>query len=114
VPNAAIQRTPDTAYVYLVKPNHTVQSCNVNVTASNSDVSAVTGIHDGDTLVIDGFDRLQDGAQVSIRSEVVPAAGAQRPPINSSTGRSQGRANHNVVSSQAAPQRVSLAQHDQQ
>jgi len=111
VPNAAIQRTPDTAYVYLVKPNHTVQSCNVNVTASNSEVSAVTGIHDGDTLVIDGFDRLQDGAQVSIRPEAAPAAaGAQTPQLNSSNARPQGRASHNLAPSKTAPQSVSPAQ----
>jgi multidrug efflux system membrane fusion protein len=104
-PNAAIQRNNENAYVYVVNANNTVQSHNVTVTTTNGEISAVSGINAGDTLVIDGFDRLQDGAHVSIRPATGPVAGAEAPQINQNAipARQQGRANQNVTPPAASP-----------
>ncbi len=68
IPTAAIQRNNDVAFVYVVNADNTVQSRNVNVATTNGNTAAVTGVKPGEKLVIDGFDRLQDGIKISIRS----------------------------------------------
>jgi len=68
VPNAAIQRNNDVAYVYVINPQaKTVQSRNVTVATTDGVNSAVTGVAPGELLVTDGFDKLQDGTKVVIR-----------------------------------------------
>jgi multidrug efflux system membrane fusion protein len=67
IPTAAIQRDNDRAYVYVLHPNKTVQSHNINITHTEGARAAVTGVAPGDTLVTDGFDRLTDGAAVVVR-----------------------------------------------
>lgn len=79
IPTAAIQRNADDAYVYIVRPDSTVQSRNIKVTATDGNHAAVTGVEPGQKLVIDGFDRLQDGIKVAARPES-PAAGAANNP----------------------------------
>lgn len=77
VPNSVIQRNADTAYVYLVKPpengqtNQTVEMHPVDVGASDDSVSEVD-LDPGAVVASDNFNRLTDGAQVTIRP-----AGAQ-------------------------------------
>jgi multidrug efflux system membrane fusion protein len=66
IPVAAIQRDNDRAYVYVLQ-GKTVQSHNITVGQIEGTQAAVTGVAPGDTLVVDGFDRLTDGAAVSVR-----------------------------------------------
>ena len=75
VPMAAIQRNNDISFVYIVNTNKTVQSRNINVATSDGTNAAVTGVNPGDTVVTDGFDKLQDGSKVVIRKPV-----GQNPP----------------------------------
>jgi multidrug efflux system membrane fusion protein len=67
VPNAAIQRNNDISFVYVVDEQNKVHSQNVQVATTNGLSSAVSGVKPGDRVVIDGFDKLQDNAQVRIR-----------------------------------------------
>jgi membrane fusion protein, multidrug efflux system len=67
IPTAAIQRNNDIAFVYVVNTNGTVKSQNVSIATTNGDSAAVTGVVPGQTLVTDGFDKLQDGAKVTVR-----------------------------------------------
>lgn len=67
VPTAAIQRNNDIAFVYVVNTNGTVTSHNVTIATTVGDDAAVTGVVPGQTLVTDGFDKLTDGAKVSVR-----------------------------------------------
>ncbi|MBV8896951.1 MAG: efflux RND transporter periplasmic adaptor subunit [Acidobacteriaceae bacterium] len=67
IPTAAIQRNNDIAFVYAVNANGTVTSHNIKIATSVGDYAAVTGVAPGQTLVTDGFDKLQDGAKVSVR-----------------------------------------------
>jgi multidrug efflux system membrane fusion protein len=71
VPEAAIQRNNDIAFVYVVQPNDTVQSVNVKILATEAEVSAVTGVTTSQQVVTDGFDKLQNGLKIVIRQ---PAA----------------------------------------
>jgi len=68
VPNAAIQHSPRSAYVYVVKPDSSVEARNVEVKLTEGDQSAIsTGLTSGETVVIDGIDKLQPGTKVSVR-----------------------------------------------
>jgi multidrug efflux system membrane fusion protein len=67
VPQAAIQRNNDQAFVYVLQPDSTVKLTNINILATEGDNSAVDGVNSGDALVTDGFDKLQDGSKVRVR-----------------------------------------------
>jgi multidrug efflux system membrane fusion protein len=67
IPVAAIQRGADSSFVYVVNKDRTVSVRNVTLGPTDADKVAVTsGVQPGDTIVVDGADRLKDGAKVSI------------------------------------------------
>lgn len=74
LPNSAIQRNSDSAYVYLVKPpeegqtNKTVQVQNITVGITDGTNSQVEGVSEGAIVAADNFNRLTDGSKVMIRS----------------------------------------------
>ena len=74
VPQAAIQRNNDIAYVYVVQPDSTVKSQNIKILATEGGTSAVTGVDAGAQLVTDGFDKLQNGSKVAQRKTAPPSA----------------------------------------
>jgi multidrug efflux system membrane fusion protein len=78
VPDAAIQRGAPGTYVYLVKPDNTVTAQPVTLGPDDGQNVAVTkGLAPGQVVVIDGADRLKDGAKVTIPA-AAPAGG--NPP----------------------------------
>jgi multidrug efflux system membrane fusion protein len=76
VPQAAIQRNNDVAFVYVEQTDGTVQSKNVKLLATEAETSAVTGVNAGDQLVTDGFDKLQNGSKIVQRKPAAPEANA--------------------------------------
>ncbi len=68
VPQAAIQRNNDVAFVYVVQSDGTVKSQNVKILASEGEVSAVTDVQPNEQVVTDGFDKLQAGSKVTVRT----------------------------------------------
>lgn len=67
VPAAAIQRSPQSTFVYAVKPDHTVESRNVVVgITEGDDVVVQSGVSAGDLLVVDGVDKLRPGMKVDV------------------------------------------------
>jgi multidrug efflux system membrane fusion protein len=69
VPNAAIQHSPQSAFVYVVKPDSTVDARNVEVRRSEGDQTAIArGLAAGEVVVTDGVDKLQPGAKVAART----------------------------------------------
>jgi membrane fusion protein, multidrug efflux system len=67
VPTAALQRSPQATYVYLVKPDHTVESRNVTVRLTEGDDATIeSGLQPGDLVVIDGVDKLRPGMKVDV------------------------------------------------
>ena len=75
VPNAAIQHSPQSAFVYVVKPDQTVEARNVEVRLTQGDETAVaSGLKPAEIVVTDGVDKLQPGTKVAVR-----AANAAQP-----------------------------------
>ena len=67
-PSAAIQRNPDSSFVYVVKDDQTVEVRDVTSTLSEGDESAVDkGLKPGEVVVVDGIDKLQQGIKVQVR-----------------------------------------------
>jgi membrane fusion protein, multidrug efflux system len=67
VPGAAIQRGSQGTFVYVVKPDNTVSMRMVKLGATDGDKVAISrGLKPGDTVVVDGSDRLSEGADVSL------------------------------------------------
>ena len=68
VPSTAILRGPQGTYVFSVASNSKVSVKSVTVAETTGNVSGVsTGLGDGETVVIDGQDKLQEGSQVDPR-----------------------------------------------
>jgi multidrug efflux system membrane fusion protein len=83
VPNAAIQHGAPGSYVYLAKPDGTAAVQKVVTGASDATNTAVTsGLSAGDQVVIDGTDRLRDGAHIAVRNGNEEPASAPNPPPN--------------------------------
>jgi multidrug efflux system membrane fusion protein len=79
VPQAAIQRNNDVAFVYVEQPDSTVRSVNVTILATEGETSAITGVTAGEQLVTDGFDKLQSGSKIVQRKAAEANATAKKP-----------------------------------
>ncbi len=87
VPNTVIQRNADSAFVYLLKPDQTVSMQNITVGTTDGNTSAVEGITPGTVVAADNFNRLTDGAKVTVRAATNDTRRAQmtlRRPNNDS------------------------------
>ncbi len=70
VPSAAIQRGTPGTYVYLVNSDNTVKITPVKLGPTQGDkVSITEGLSPGDKVVVDGTDKLRDGAKVTLPGE---------------------------------------------
>ncbi len=69
VPSVAVQRGPSGTFVYVMKPDKTVEARPVTVAMVQSNRSAIAaGLQPGDIVVTDGQDKLQNGAKVEPRN----------------------------------------------
>jgi multidrug efflux system membrane fusion protein len=79
VPSVAVQRGPQGTFVYVVKPDKTVEARAVTVALTQSNQSAIaSGLEAGDIVVTDGQDKLQKGAKVEPRGRS-PSSNAAQP-----------------------------------
>jgi membrane fusion protein, multidrug efflux system len=79
VPSVAVQRGPQGTFVYVVKPDKTVDARPVTVALTQSNQSAIaSGLEPGDVVVTDGQDKLQKGAKVEPRGRS-PSSNASQP-----------------------------------
>ncbi len=77
-PNAAVQIGPTGSFVYLLNADGTVSKRDVGTGPSNSKSTTITsGLAAGDRVVIDGVDRLRDGAKVTVADEAGASAASQ-------------------------------------
>ncbi len=68
VPAAAVQRGPNGAYVFTVKPDKTAELRPVTVALTQANLVAISsGLKAGETVVTDGQDKLQAGTHVEPR-----------------------------------------------
>ena len=80
-PAEAIQRGPQGAYVYVVKPDKVVQMRRVQLGPSEGATVAVrSGVAESETLVVDGTEKVQDGARVEPTVRKAAPAGAPAAP----------------------------------
>jgi len=92
VPTPAVLTGAPGDYVYLAKPDNTVSVQKVKLGPSDGTFTAIlNGLSAGDTVVIDGTDRLSEGAHITIAAEGAAGAqaGAQAPD-----GKQQGQGKH--------------------
>jgi multidrug efflux system membrane fusion protein len=73
IPSAALQRSPQSTFVYVVKPDSTVETRNVEIRLSEADQTAILrGVSAGEVVVTDGVDKLQPGTKVAARKADAP------------------------------------------
>ena len=93
VPNAAIQRSPQTTFVWVVGGD-AVELRNVEVQLTEGEQTALKkGVAPGELVVTDGVDKLQQGTKVTLSSPASASAGArgsaahgERPPAANGSG----------------------------
>jgi multidrug efflux system membrane fusion protein len=68
VPTVAIQHNGTQDFVYVVNPNNTVAVRNVTALTTNDQDTAVQGLNAGVTIATTGFDRLENGVHVTVRT----------------------------------------------
>jgi multidrug efflux system membrane fusion protein len=85
VPSAAVQLGPNGNFVYVVKDDSTVTVRAIKIgPADSGHTSIASGLTVGEKVVIDGADRLREGAKVNVRNAAAaggaaPAGGASSP-----------------------------------
>ncbi|HEV3207294.1 MAG TPA: MdtA/MuxA family multidrug efflux RND transporter periplasmic adaptor subunit [Terriglobales bacterium] len=90
VPSVAIQTGPQGSFVFVIKPDKTVEVRPVTVSFTQNNVASVTtGIAPGDVVVVDGQDKLQAGSKVDPHisgggNKNAPPSSAPASPASSS------------------------------
>jgi multidrug efflux system membrane fusion protein len=77
VPTVAIQHNGTDDFVYLVKPDNTVAVRNVTALTTNERDTAVQGLSAGVKIATTGFDQLENGAHVTVRTPAQQAGQRQ-------------------------------------
>ena len=73
ISTAGVQRGVPGTFVYLIDPDSAVSVRPVQLGVTDGDrVEVLSGLTPGDRIVIDGADKLRDGAKVVVRSEAAP------------------------------------------
>jgi len=77
IPAVALQRGPNGYYVWVIKPDNTVEQRPIDAMSIDEDTAiALKGLAAGETVVVDGQSRLDVGTLVAIRS---PSPAAEQP-----------------------------------
>jgi multidrug efflux system membrane fusion protein len=73
IPSAAVQRNGTQAFVFVVNKN-TVSVRNITEQSFDGNTTAVAGLQAGEWVAVSGFDKLQDGTQVTVEQGRKPTA----------------------------------------
>jgi membrane fusion protein, multidrug efflux system len=73
IPSSAIQHNGDKAFVYVIKDNRATLTM-VKPGITDRDTTAVEGIQAGDVVANSSFDKLQNGAEISISTLQLPSS----------------------------------------
>jgi multidrug efflux system membrane fusion protein len=83
VPAAAVQRGPQSSFVFVVKPDQTVETRNVVVGPINEDVAEIDkGLSANETVVTEGVDKLQPGMRVTERQQGAAEGAGTQPALS--------------------------------
>jgi membrane fusion protein, multidrug efflux system len=96
VPTPAVLNGSSGAFVYVVKPDNTVTVRNVKIGPVDGERTSIkTGLQVGERVVIDGSDRLKEGAKITIPADKPKAAsgasGAAASGARGASGARRGR-----------------------
>jgi len=73
IPTAAVQRSSQGTFIYVVQADQTVQMRNVTVSATQGELAAIaSGLKPGELAVTDGVDKLRQGAKVNVQLAANP------------------------------------------
>ncbi|MBV8140293.1 MAG: MdtA/MuxA family multidrug efflux RND transporter periplasmic adaptor subunit [Deltaproteobacteria bacterium] len=73
IPAVAVQRSSQGSFVYVVKPDQTVDMRMVKLSAAQSGTAAIeSGLNPGELVVVDGTDKLRQGSRVSVQLAANP------------------------------------------
>ena len=72
IPDSAVQHNGDESFVYLIQ-NGQAKMTTVKTGVANAGIVAVEGIHAGDVVADSSFEKLQDGAKVTISKVQLPS-----------------------------------------
>jgi len=77
IPTAAIQRSPQSTFVYVIKSDSSVEIRPVDVQLTEGDDASIRkGVAAGESVVIDGVDKLQPGSKVAVAGAASGPGGA--------------------------------------
>ena len=76
VPTPAIQRNAQGAFVYVIKSDQTASMRTITPGTTDGSVTAVQGVQPQEVVAVNGFDKLLDGAKVTIRTPAKGSLGA--------------------------------------
>jgi membrane fusion protein, multidrug efflux system len=84
MPTAGVQRGVPGTFVYFINPDSTVSVRKIELGVTDGDrVEVRSGLVPGDRIVVDGADKLRDGARINVRAEAdinAPAADPAAAP----------------------------------
>jgi multidrug efflux system membrane fusion protein len=88
IPSAAIQRGPQGPYVYVVQQDGTaaIRQVTTGIT-EGTDIEVTSGLAAGETAVVDGQDKLQQGSRVEVRPAASTNNTRSAPDSSSGAGR---------------------------
>ena len=73
IPTAAVQRSSQGSFVYVIKADQTADMRMVKVSAAQSGLAAIeSGLNQGELVVVDGTDKLRQGSRVSVQLAANP------------------------------------------
>ena len=91
ISTAGIQRGLPGTFVYLVNADSTVSVRPIQLGVTDGDrVEVRSGLTPGERIVIDGADKLRDGAKINVRSETVPSQPSDADKSGAKKRRSEG------------------------
>ena len=80
IPTAALQQSPQGAFVYVVKADGTVDMRIVEIQATEGDHTALrSGLKAGEVVVTDGLEKLRPGSRVSVARPDAPGNAKAKP-----------------------------------
>jgi membrane fusion protein, multidrug efflux system len=90
MPTAGVQRGVPGTFVYLVNADNTVSVRKIDLGVTDGDrVEVRSGLQPGDKIVVDGADKLRDGAKINVRAEAAGAGAPAAAPGPEKAGKKQ-------------------------
>ena len=76
IPTPAIQRNAQGAYVYVIKSDQTASMRTITPGTTDGSVTVVQGLEPQEVVAVNGFDKILDGAKVTVRTPGKASGGA--------------------------------------